>query len=198
MIKKKLILLLCIPMMLGSFIIGCGSQDKTNISTFEESINVSSEDKLSYQEIADKAVEEAGDVTDDIKDNIRKEAVYNAIFAKEGRDLLKDIEITDAEARVELQKDTRPKIVKVIDMKVKCTEEGHTHDEGDDYEPTQYYLYEGDDLLNKENIAEVFPDAKDVVVRDATDEDNIKELKRFLSANELVKIINAKVEKVLE
>lgn len=177
--------------------LGC----KKTVNTLEvgnESViaEVTEEQKLSYEEIGNKAVEELGDVTDDIKNEKRKEAIYNAIIENEGKDIMKSISITREEAINELNKNLRPEIKEVIDVEIECNEEGHNH-EGEDVDIDTYYVYEGDNSFDNIDLKDAFKNARNVNRRDATYEDNIEEMKRCLASEELVKIVESKVEKVL-
>lgn len=189
--NKKLLLLVAL---ISTLITGCGNPKVEEV--VDDRISVSEEEKVSYEDIANEAVEALGDVTDDIKNETKKKAVYDAILEKEGRELMMTISITREEAINEINKNLRPKIYKVIEMDVECEDENHKH-ENEGLDHNVYYVYEGDTSFDGVDLKTVFPTATNIEYRDATYEDNVEEMKRSLASEELVKLIDSKVEKVL-
>lgn len=205
MIKRKVILTLSIFTCIN-LLTGCGFKKEINTEDTKDLSIVSEESVLTYKELLEKEIEDLGDVTDDIKNEKKREVLYNAIVEREGRDIMKDVSssITREEAIVEYEKGLRPKIVNVIEMEMKPD---HEHEDGDDhghlltedgYEKLNYYVYEGDNILNDKTIESAFPEARNVTVREATYEENIEDVRRALASSEFVKVVESRMEKVLE
>ena len=205
MIKRKVILTLSVFTCIN-LLAGCGFKKEINTEDTKDLSIVSEESVSTYKELLEKEIEDLGDVTDDIKNEKKREVLYNAIVEREGRDIMKDFSssITREEAIVEYEKGLRPKIVNVIEMEMKPD---HEHEDGDDhghlltedgYEKLKYYVYEGDNILNDKTVESAFPEARNVTVREATYEENIEDVRRALASSEFVKVVESRMEKVLE